>query len=205
MKISRKNAARLASLTAVGAGVFAISPTAAEASIIYTPENITLTPPTSSGANFATITVTNAFKLGFTASNRSSDLFVDVRAGAGTLLKTWTYAGNTWNNAYLSGSTPRLRVGSSSSVNSQIYALFKFTPQAASHSDYGWVQLNEGINSSSQLSLHISGVAYDTTGATIPAGAGVTPEPSPLSLTGLGLLVMGAEALRRFRAAKKAA
>jgi len=159
MKINKKNAARLASLTAVGAGVFAISPTAAEANILYTPENITLTPLTTPGSSFATITVTNAFKLGFGAFKSASggSLFVDVKAGAGTLMGTWTYAGVSWSTIR-AGKTKTLRLGSAST---SIYALFKFKPPAASHSDYGWVQLAD-TQSPSQLSLHIFRVGVTT-------------------------------------------
>lgn len=231
MKISKKNAARLASLTAVGAGALAISPSAAKANIIFTPENITLTPPISGGSNFTSINLTAAFGLGFTANKSGSSSFMRMRGlnGAGLVAIGVAGPGNTWNQLVTAPgqAANSVRIGSrfrSSSVTSTtnggtsrftftntnvpkrqpFYKLFSFTPSGGG-TDYGWVSLTEGVNNSNQLSLNITGVAYDDTGATIPAGASPVPEPSPLILTGLGILVLGAEGLRRFRAAKNMA
>jgi hypothetical protein len=233
MKISRKNAARLASLTAVGAGAFAISPRAAEADILYTPENITITPPIGSGTTIKSITVTGGFHLGFSASKSGSSSFMRMRVQssnfAGAVATAVAAAGNTWNQLVNgpSGARNSVRLGSrffgsstfstgsggtsftsfrSTNVPAKepFYKLFKFAP-AGGGTDYGWVSLSEGVNNSNQLSLKINGLAYDNTGATIAAGASPVPEPSPLILTGLGMLVLGAEALRRFRAARRAA
>jgi hypothetical protein len=47
---------------------------------------------------------------------------------------------------------------------------------------YGWAQISVG----SDFQITLRGMAYDTTGAAIPAGAGAIPEPSSALLMALG-------------------
>lgn len=97
------------------------------------------------------------------------------------------------------------------------YALFQFGP--FSDPDYGWVQLSYSVTDAAGPNcaypacgdpnnlgpeLIVGSFAYDTSGATIVAGAG-TPEPDTLALAGLAVLALGAAGMRRKRAAAAAA
>ena len=88
---------------------------------------------------------------------------------------------------------------------SRDFALFQFGGcPSSSGTCYGWVELNlANTLGTPGPNIEILGYGYDTSGATIPAGAGI-PEPQTFELAGLGALVFGAIGLRRWRAARKA-
>ena len=89
------------------------------------------------------------------------------------------------------------------------YALFTF--QNGSTTLYGWVDLSYAVTDSfgpnGTPDLTINSWAYDTSGAVLPAGDTIPPTPEPATgiETGLAALALGAEGLRRWRNARKAA
>jgi hypothetical protein len=105
-----------------------------------------------------------------------------------------------------------VKYGLSSFTNQ--YAMFRFNGCGSSPC-YGWIDLSlsvtnfpgKGHNGSAGPNLDIMGFAYDDTGALVPAGytgPNSIPEPSTFELTGLAALALGAEGLRRWRAARQA-
>jgi hypothetical protein len=91
------------------------------------------------------------------------------------------------------------------------FALFEFGPAAAP--GFGWVELSFlrpdafgpacasptcGDPNHLGPELTITAYGYDTSGAPLPAGAGI-PEPDTLAATGLAALVLGAAGMRRWR------
>lgn len=93
------------------------------------------------------------------------------------------------------------------------YAMFRFNGCAVSPC-YGWIELSLSVanqppfrNVNNGPNLDILGFAYDDSGTLIPAGykgPNSIPEPSTFELAGLAALALGADGLRRWRAARKA-
>jgi MYXO-CTERM domain-containing protein len=128
-------------------------------------------------------------------------------------------AGKTWNQVFTTqGTYGRLadRVwGGVSTTNglpagTGFFELFRFT--AGGQTDYGWIEYNVAMTeansslASNGPNITIVQYAWQTTPDT-PLGAGVTqtgnvPEPAPFTETALGVLVLGAAALRRWRKSK---
>ncbi len=77
---------------------------------------------------------------------------------------------------------------------SPMYAAFRFYDAGQSYD--GWLELSAAPSEGS-VGLTLDAYAYDS-----PASV---PEPSSFVLSGLGALALGAEGLRRWRAARKQA
>jgi hypothetical protein len=128
-------------------------------------------------------------------------------------------AGKTWNQVLATTATfARLadrQWGDNATTHglpagTGFYELFRFS--SGGQTEYGWVQYNVQMtqaNSSAASNgpnITIVQFAWETTPDT-PIGAGATgtasvPEPAPLAETALGVLVLGAAALRRWRKSK---
>jgi hypothetical protein len=89
------------------------------------------------------------------------------------------------------------------------YALFTFPNGLITQ--YGWVELSYAVTdtfgSNGTPTLTITEWAWEDNGAVLPAGdtTDPTPEPATAITTGLAALALGAEGLRRWRKARKAA
>jgi hypothetical protein len=91
------------------------------------------------------------------------------------------------------------------------FALFTYTGNSGPL--FGWVELTykvtDAFGSNPTFGPDLTVIAYgvDDSGAQIAAGdvggGAATPEPSAIYMSGLGALVLGAEGLRRWRAAKR--
>ena len=128
-------------------------------------------------------------------------------------------AGKTWNQVLNSTATyarlaDRVWGGHSTThglpAGTGFYELFRFN--SGGQTEYGWAEYNvtmSEVNSSlasNGPNITLVQYAWQTTPDT-PLGAGVTgvatvPEPAPFAETALGILVLGAAALRRWRKSK---
>ena len=230
MKLRKINRARLASLSALGAGALGVATQNAEASsIVYTPLNgevgfysgaksiftfSTFKAPVIPGLSLyfrrsALLTSTNASRL----ATGKVDM-VGVLGGLGFRV-TPAASGSKWSYgvgglAFSQALGQRTAGGSTlhfGNPNGTFYKLFAFVTPSSSI-DFGWVKLNESLSSTSGPDVKIEGIAYDTSGALIAAGdtgQAPTPEPSTAALAGLSALALGATGLRRWRKVRKPA
>ena len=223
MRIKKKSVARLASLSALGAGALGVAAGTAQASIVHpglTP--VTVGPEGNSYARVA-LQGSAGFSVksgGHAASYRWS---VDFWGGSGTrFLKRATRSaflsvvgsGRKWGSpatsltGQLVGLAKRTRTGSVSHTwgnpaFSDQYVLFKF--QSGGDTLYGWLELSNAMSTGYGPNVTLEDMAYDTSGHQIAAGDTGIPEPSTMALTGLAALALGASGLRRWRAARKPA
>jgi len=89
------------------------------------------------------------------------------------------------------------------------YKLFRFTSNGKT--EYGWIELNQTVTTTTGPNVQILAMAYDPSGGRLAAGStgsGVpapTPIPSTLGLGALGALALGAVGLRLWRAGRNKA
>ena len=80
------------------------------------------------------------------------------------------------------------------------YALFRFS--VGPQTDYGWLELDLGINPYGYPIVTTVAYAYDTSGKPIPAGYTGIPEPAQLPVA-LSALSLGAIGLREWRKSRR--
>jgi len=120
-----------------------------------------------------------------------------VLAGAGL---TWDQIIGGVSSVNGTAATAQLNMHSPDSFNHK-YVLFKFKDSnvAVNNLRYGWVDLSLSNANGGIPDLTIFGYAFDNTGAKIPTGATVVPEPAPIAILALGALALGAKGLRIWR------
>jgi hypothetical protein len=227
MRIKKKNIARLASLSAVGAGALGVAAGTAEAGVIYSGP-LTEKVGFSKGYGSLFTESLGALRLGvFTSRTGSFSGFSrSVKLGGTGFYfgKGIALPGETWNNLHSGSAAITTVLGKlrgafltshipgpwtqASGTNGNFYKLFRYQPPLTSPL-YGWIYLDETVNltnGGTGPDVEILGVAYDDKGNVIAAGdTGVVPEPSSMTLTGLAAMALGAVGLRRWRAARKTA
>ena len=233
MRIKRKNVERLASLSALGAGALGVAAGTAQASdIIFIPlppgvvvgfsSNASSSfdfplPDIAFGVRTATRTRTGWTTLGVIAFglDYGNPFFFKVRGSflsiVGPGVKWSNAAGGSHSGLYAIATrgyrgTSSVKFGSGGSHHGNFtnqYALFEF--EFLGNPYYGWLELSSSVSATSGPDVTVEGIAFDVSGAQIPAGDTGIPEPSTMALTGLGALALGATGLRRWRAARKPA
>jgi hypothetical protein len=233
VRIKKKNVARLASLSALGAGALGVAAGTAQASdIIFIPLPpgivVGFSSSVLSGASFPVLsnifavrtasrkksgwTTLGVIAFGFGYSN---PFFFKRRASflsiVGPGIKWSNAPGSTGSGPFAIATrgykgTTGVKFGGAGSNNgnfSDQYALFQF--QAGGNTLYGWLELSSSVSAFSGPDVTLEGLAVDISGAQILSGDTGTPEPSTMALTGLAALALGAAGLRRWRAARKRA
>jgi len=233
MRMRSKNVARLASLSALGAGALGVTAGTAEAGIIYTPLDVTVGFPGASslresfpgGLTFLLDRVrgaTHSVPVGW-ARSYAVMLWGDSTAGRTLNFKTGNAApGQTWNTFHglgpmgpaLAWRRTTFSVGTYTFhdfvTSGDFYKLFEFRPGTGVYS-YGWAEFSDSAGWMTGPTATLLGVAYeDVSGVTIAAGdtgppPSSAPEPSTMYTTGLAALALGAIGLRRWRASRKLA
>jgi hypothetical protein len=239
MKLKRKNRARLASISALGAGALGVAGTAEAGTIQYTALDHEIgfsatTKPAGSVSTFNAPIVpgisayfrrsaqTNSLGSFERRLHLSARLSVGVNIAGGLLgfAVSTAQPGQAWKagQPYAGGlllgrhtfTTSGFNAFGKINHNEDFYELFAFVKSSNAKEDYGWIHLNETVSSTAGPDLHILGIAYDSSGATIGAGVtqstvSSTPEPSTVALASLSALALGAVGLRRWRAVRKQA
>jgi hypothetical protein len=233
VRIKKANLKRLASLTALGAGVLGAATGTAEAnSIVYSgilDKHIGFSPGSQSrtwmaGPNGARGELHAYSSVACGGSMPGSCFLVSharLSGHAGKHGTTFHFRegpfitlpafpqGARFGTPSTSGNLGSVAFGISrhhleTNVNStDRYLLFRFTGGNLPDALYGWAQL-EAAQNTDGLAVTLVDWAYDTSGAQIPAGdTGTTPEPSTFALTGLAALALGAKGLRAWRSARR--
>ena len=123
---------------------------------------------------------------------------------------TWVKWGSHMTGSYRGTITPGHSNFNTTHFNagnfSDKFALFQFT--GGGSPIYGWLKLSSEVTNDLGPKVTVTAWAYDTSGAQLASGDigdTSTPEPSTLGLTSLAALALGADGLRRWRAARKKA
>jgi hypothetical protein len=228
MNLTKKNAARLASISALGAGALGVATGTAEAAIHYTAVDDKVGFGAGYGAS-ATLTLTGPANVRvFRSTVVGSSTPIGYRAWsvllAGTSVESRNAtAGQTWVQGKAGGLAGTQEIvgersansstgsaGRTSSTNGTFYRLFRFQKGGSGAWYYGWVELSQTVTGTVGPEVTVLGYAWDDTGVVIRAGQTTsfekdTPLPSTLWLAGLGALALGATGLRRWRNARTAA
>lgn len=209
MKLKRKNVARLASISALGAGALGVSGTAEAGTIQYTALNHEIgfsatTKPIGSASTFNAPIVPgiSAYFRRSALSNSagsfehklhlSARLSVGVNVAGGLLgfAVSTAQPGQVWKTGqpYAEGLLLAKHTFTTSGFNGvggptgDFYKLFAFVKSSNAQEDYGWIHLNESVSTTAGPDLHILGIAYDSSGAKIGAGdtgSAVSNAPEP--------------------------
>jgi hypothetical protein len=208
MRIKKRNVARLASLSALGAGALGVAAGTAQADIVGS----TFTPPVTVGPDGIN-SVTGMGMPGYTfRAFWISTLHTVSLYGPNVRFREWYWenlrvfsARKTWNSASGSHSHAGAQITNGRSPFNDQYALFQFG--CPSGSCYGWLELSVSASEGGFApDVTLVGWAYDASGNPIPAGETPSvPEPSTIAVIALNALALGAVGLRRWRSARKLA
>jgi hypothetical protein len=223
MKLTQQNVNRLASISALGAGILTFAVPGAEASIIVVNPNATVG---FSGGSLSSYNVdlpgTHDLTLERTSSTSSHSYRVRFRGSNSNFatsgadrLKIFAAGGAKWSNAG-GGLSEFGYVASDFSGNDTThvtstdkYFLFRFDDSTAGDSvRYGWGEVAVSFAGDHKPDVELLEYAYDDTGAQVLAGdtgAPSVPEPSWRARAGLGALAIGARGIRSWRAARQSA
>jgi hypothetical protein len=219
MRIKKRNFARLASISALGAGALGVSAAPAEAGIVYTPLGADVGPghlaiatvALPGGSQFKIQRYTHSFR--GSSSTTSHVWFVNLRQpGANVKFRSISNSvsivglGKKWGSAAGKsvgavafaerGRQVDSRTDSFIGHNGAFtdkYALFKF--RDAGQTDYGWLELSNAVSlgaSRSGPDVTLIGYAYDTTGAQLAAGdeGSTGTTPEPSGMAMTGLAAL---------------
>ena len=206
MRIKKKNVARLASLSAIGAGALGVAAGTAHAGIV----NLTFGPNTKVGfssgyGTSARIDLPGTARIGVrarlsTLGNWRFMQFSRPSKSGGSVSfrmflppppaysflgifaagRTWDTAGGGFNSAGPIASRSKSREYWGNSTFTDKYALFRFWDTTSSQTEYGWLQLSLSVSDTSGPDVILEAGAYDNSGNPIAAGdTGATPEPPP--------------------------
>ncbi len=227
-------AKQLASITAVGAGAVVLTSQTAEASIVDSNvlnTSIQFTSDTFSdfhtfgthvfdslvgGPNFGVRLRTASSSRFASIFNGAHDTHFDVRQQGGGYDISIFAAGATWNavtgkatSGWIGLRNSPLATTFGQPAFTDKYLLFEFSGNSGP--EYGWIQASLSVTKTTQQNasfgpnVTIIQYAFDGTGAKIHAGDTGVPEPSTSAEAGIAALILGAEGLRRWRKARKAA
>jgi hypothetical protein len=196
------------------AAVAALAPAAADATIIYSgPQNVTIGANGTfnvnlSGNYFAKLS--NGAGPGSVRFARALGQVPAVSSSARTALRLSLGAPIGGSRHFFGSGLLRQGQTGATRVIAQFYPPNSrgFLGIHTANGDYGWIDVqvvSNGANSSSGYTTTIYGWAYDNSGASILAGAtaSAVPEPTTLSLFGLGALALGARGLRNLKSRRK--
>jgi hypothetical protein len=223
MQIRKKNVARLASLSALGAGALAVGTGTAEAAIVYQPldtviglDGVAAWQGNLPGSQFIRIYryTSTIGKVPYTWKVRAKGYGVEFNQVSSGILRI-AGAGQRYQTATLGYTARAFLVAARNKQGStwghasfsHEYALFRVLTGGTPL--YGWVELSNVVSAGHGPDVTLEGWAYDDQGIKIAAGDGIpvdgVPEPSTMASTGLAALALGAAGLRRWRAARERA
>jgi hypothetical protein len=201
MRLKRKNVARLASISALGAGALGVVAGSAEAGTIQFTAlsgEIGFSATTKPLGSLSTLKV--PVVPGITAYFKRSSFFtapggalksgtvnleglvspaisfaggsINFQTGNAVAGQQWKYSGPASSGALDLLLGQRTSAGFHSGQNGTFYKLFAFATSYFAPYDWGWIELDETVSATAGPDVKILGIGYDTSGALIEAGAG---------------------------------
>lgn len=223
MRLTKRNAARLASISALGAGALGVVGNAEAGPIVYTQLNgevgfgpgsksifsaSSFKAPIVPGMNayFRRFALTSSSRLATGLIRMAAGLSVNLVAqGADLVFRDGNaVSGQKWSSFRTSSANRSLLLGvrtrsgftGGNGQNGTFYKLFAFVQSSFAPIDWGWIKLQETMGPPNGPDVQILGVAYDQTGALIAAGdTGTTTAPATPEPSTIALASLSALAL----------
>ena len=222
MRLTKRNAARLASISALGAGALGVGGNAVAGPIVYTPLNGEVGFGPGSKSIFAAssfkapiVPGMNAYfrRFALTSSSRLATGLIRLAAGVSVNLASQgadlvfrnanAVSGQKWssfrtssaNRSFVLGIRTRSGFTGGNGQDGTFYKLFAFLKSSAAPIDWGWIKLHETMGPPNGPDVQILGIAYDQTGALIAAGDTGTSSPATPEPSTIALASLSALAL----------